>query len=488
MTTLSIRLTKTLSLLLISTTSLFIGSPQANAQSPAAPVAAPSTAAAVDTAPSGGLFIKITEAGVKKSLMALPAFQFVGSPTSARNGVKIGKDLFDVFRNDMDVSGFFDFIKPEAFLEDANKVGLKPAPGEAGGFKYDSWKQIGTEFLVRVGYRVNGNDLSVDSYVYYVPQQKVVLSKTYKAGPNDARTVAHTFANDVIKALTGQPGSFLSKLVVSRSTNKGEKEIFVMDWDAANQKQITRHQTISQSPAVSHDGKWVAYSSFALHNKKTRNLDLFLYNLETGKRSAISYRQGVNSGADFFPGDRSLALTVSNSGNSDIYKMGTDGISLTKLTNTGKGILNVEPAVSPDGSKIAFSSDRSGNAMIYVMNADGSNVKRLTIAGKYNATPSWSPDGKKIAFAGYDSSHFDIFMMNADGTNMSRLTSASKANGKMSNNEEPTFSPDGRNILFRSDRTGKSQLYVTSLDGENERRVTFDQHEYFKPRWSTSFE
>ena len=89
-----------------------------------------------ETSPGGGLFIKISEAGVKKSLMAIPAFQFVGSPTIARNGVKIGKDLFDVFRNDMDVSGFFDFIKPEAFLEDANKVGLKPAPGEVGGFKH----------------------------------------------------------------------------------------------------------------------------------------------------------------------------------------------------------------------------------------------------------------------------------------------------------------------------------------------------------------
>ncbi len=442
-----------------------------------------------ETSPSGGLFIKISEAGVKKSLMAIPAFQFVGSPTIARNGVKIGKDLFDVFRNDMDVSGFFDFIKPEAFLEDANKVGLKPAPGEVGGFKYESWKQIGTEFLVRVGYRVTGDELSVDSFVYYVPQAKVVLAKSYKAQTGDARTVAHTFANDVIKALTGQPGSFLSKIVVSRSTKKGEKEIFVMDWDSANQRQVTRHGTISQSPAWSWDSKMIAYSSFAYHaNQKTRNIDLFTYNLENGRRAAISYRNGVNSGAGFFPGNRYIALTISNSGAADIYKMGIDGINLTRLTQTGKNILNVEPTVSPDGTKIAFSSDRSGNAMIYVMNSDGSNVKRLTIAGKYNSTPSWSPDGKKIAFAGYDSSHFDIFVMNSDGTNMSRLTSASKHNGKMSNNEEPTFSPDGRNILFRSDRTGKYQLYVTSLDGESERRVTFDQYEYFKPRWSPTFE
>jgi TolB protein len=446
-------------------------------------------AASSSTSPaSNGLFIKISEAGMKKSLMAIPSFQFVGS-TGSKSGVAIGKTLFDTFRNDMDVSGFFDIQKPEALPKDAATSGLKPSTSEAGGFTYDYYKQIGTEFLVRVGYRTTGDSMSVDAYVYYVPQQKQVLGKTYKASANDARTVAHTFANDVIKALTGQPGSFLSKIVVSRSTKPGEKEIFVMDWDGANAKQITRHGTISQSPSWSWDTRTIAYSSFAYHaNQKTRNLDLFTYDLNSGKRYAISYRTGVNSGSSFYPDNRHLLLTISNSGQADIYKMTIDGRSLTKLTNAKRNELNVEPVISPDGSKIAFSSDRTGNAMIYVMNSDGTNVKRLTIAGKYNATPAWSPDGKKIAFAGYDASHFDIFLMNADGTNMSRLTSATKKNGKMSNNEEPTFSPDGRNIIFTSDRTGKYQLYITSLDGENERRITFDDHEYFKPRWSPKFE
>lgn len=457
-----------------------------------APAAASSTAAAKanessEAAPNG-LFIKISEAGVKKSLMALPSFQFNGTGAS-KAGVAAGKTLFDVFRNDMDVSGFFDFIKSDALPKDAATAGLKPAPGEVGGFNYEYYKQIGTEFLVRVGYHVSGDELTVDAYVYYVPQAKQVLGKTYKAKTADARTVAHTFANDVIKAVTGQPGSFLSKIVVSRTTKPGEKEIFVMDWDGANPRQVTRHGTISQSPTWSWDGRDIAYSSFAYHaNQKTRNIDLFTYDLESGKRFAISYRTGVNSGASYMPDDRHLLLTLTNGGKADIYRMTVDGRSTEKVTNARANELNVEPVPSPDGSKIAFSSDRSGNAMIYVMNADGSGVKRLTIAGKYNSSPAWSPDGKKIAFAGYDASHFDIFLMNSDGTNMSRLTSAAKKNGKMSNNEEPTFSPDGRNIIFTSDRTGKYQLYITSLDGENERRLTFDDHEYFKPRWSPKFE
>lgn len=436
-----------------------------------------------------GLYIKITDANLKKSLMAIPPFQFVGSPNSSKNGIKVGKDLYDTFRNDMDVSNYFEFIKSEAYLEDVSKVGLKPAPGEAGGFSFASWKQIGAEFLVRVGYRVLGDQLTVDTYTYYVPQQKLVLGKTYKASVNDTRTLAHTFANDVVKELTGQRGMFLSRLVTSRSTRDQEKEIFIMDWDGANQKQISSHSSISLSPTWSYDGKTIAYSSYAYHvREKTRNLDMYTYELSSGRRFLVSYRRGLNSGASFMPDGKTMLLTISNAGNPDIYRMSIDGRSLERLTNGKNGEMYVEPAPSPDGKKIAFSSTHSGRPMIYVMNADGSNMTRLTFAGEYNSTPAWSPDGKKIAFAGLDKTHYDIFVMDADGSNMVRLTSAKKPGGKMADNEDPTFSPDGRNILFRSNRTGKYQLYLVSVDGENERRITFDQHDYFKPRWSPSFE
>lgn len=437
----------------------------------------------------GGLYIKVDSANLKKSLMAIPAFQLSGSPNASKDGIAIGKELYDVFKNDMEVSGYFTLIKPEAFVEDVSKVGLRPAATEAGGFNFASWKQIGTEFLVRVGYRVLGNAVTVDTYTYYVPQQKLVLGKTYKSNLGGARTIAHTFANDLVKELTGRQGFFLSKIVASRSTRKDEKEIFIMDWDGANQKQISNHKSIAQSPTWSYDGKTVAYSAFAYHVKdKTRNLDLFTYDIFTGKRLLVSYRRGLNSGASFTPDSKSILLTISNNGNPDIYQINRDGKGLRKITQGKGGEMNVEPTMSPDGSKIAFSSTRGGRPMIYVMNADGSNVKRLTFAGEYNSTPAWSPDGKKIAFAGLDKTHYDVFVMDADGGNMVRITSAKKPNGRMADNEDPSFSPDGRHLLFRSNRTGKYQLYIASIDGEEERRITFDQHEYFKPRWSPAFE
>lgn len=443
----------------------------------------------IASAQNAGAYIRITDAKFKKSLMALPAFQFQGVSAGSPQHLKIGKDLFDVFRNDMEVSGYFDFIKSDAFLEDTAKTGLRPVGQEQSGFNFSSWKQISTDFLVRVGYRINGDDLSVDTYTYFVPQAKLVLGKTYRAKIGDTRTLAHSFANDVIKELTGTKGMFLSRIVTSRSTKPGQKEIFIMDWDGANSKQVSSHKSIAVSPTWSGDGKTIAYSAFAFHaNDKRRNLDLFTYDTTTGRRFLVSYRKGINSGSTFFPDGRNLLLTISNSGNPDLFKMSLDGKSLDRITNGPRGAMNVEPAVSPDSSKIAFSSDRNGRPHIFIMNVDGSNVRQITIAGEYNSSPRWSPDGQRLVFAGFDKSHFDIFTVNADGSDMVRLTSAKKQNGKMADNEDPSYSPDGRHVLYISNRTGNNQLYISTIDGEVERRITFDNSSYFKPHWSPAFD
>ncbi len=432
------------------------------------------------------IYIKVGEANLKRSLIALPAFQYQGSPSAAKNPLRVGKELFDTVSNDLAVSNYFEFVNQSAFLEDPAKTGLRPAPGATGGFDFEKWKPLGAQFLVRAGYRILKNELTFEAYLYFVPQAKVVLGKTYKANVDDARTVAHTFANDIVKELTGQRGMFLSKLVVSRSTDKGQKEIFVMDWDGANPKQVTSHKSIAQSPAWAPDGKTIAYTAFAYHAKeKTRNADLFSYELATGRRWLLSFKKGINSGAAFMPDGKHLLLTVSSGGNPDIYRMTVEGKNVIPLTNGPRGAMNVEPSMSPDGSKIAFSSDRSGRPMIYVMDSGNkASPKRITFAGEYNSTPRWSPDGKRIVFAGFDKTHFDIFTMNADGTNMIRLTSAKKPNGRMADNEDPSFSPDGRHVLFVSNRTGSRQLFIVNADGENERQITFGRHDHFKPQWS----
>lgn len=433
--------------------------------------------------------IDLGKARAKKSLIAFPALQFFGSPLTNRQQV-IGADLYNVILNDLTVSSFFQFIAPGAFLEDSSKTALTPAPGTPNGFKFQNWSAIGAEFLIRGGYTVNGNDVTLEMYTYDVRRAALVFGKKYRGPISSSRRIAHTFANDFMKELTGSKGMFLSKLVATSDRSGGQaREVFVMDWDGANPVQVTNHRSITLSPAWSPDAKKIAYTAYVQRRKsKMRNADLFVYDLESGKRFLTSFRTGINSGASFAPDNKHIYLTVSQGTSPDIYKMTFDGTLVAKLTNGPAGALNVEPSASPDGSKIAFSSDRAGRPMIYIMNADGTSPKRVTFAGVFNSSPAWSPDGKKIAFAGQSEGNFDVFVMNADGTGMIRLTSARKPNGRMANNEDPSFSPDGRFVVYTSNRTGKSQIYISTVDGTEERRVTQDNYNYFKPRWSINVE
>ncbi len=431
------------------------------------------------------LYIKIDQAKIKKSLVALPPFQYQGTVAANSKFRTIGTTMFKTVMNDLDVSSYFKFIRQDAFLEKTSKTSLKPFPADPKGFKFSKWKTIGTEFLIRAGYKIVGKEIELEVFAYHVPQQKGIFGKSYKGNIGDERRIAHTFANDFIEALTGKSGMFLSQIVVTSDRAGGKaREVFVMDWDGYGVSQVSKHKSVALSPAWAPDGQSVAYTAYAFHKKeKTRNADLFSYGLYSGKRFLLSSRKGINSGAAYDPLGKFIYLTLSQGGNPDIFRMTTDGKYLKRITRGPAGAMNVEPAISPDGKKIAFSSDRSGRPMIYTMNIDGTGIKRVTFAGRYNATPSWAPDSKKIAFAGWDKGHNDIFVMNPDGTSLERLTSAVKRSGKYANNEDPTFSPDGRHIMFVSDRTGKKQLYIVNVDGTNERRITVDRHNYYKPKW-----
>jgi Tol biopolymer transport system component len=164
-----------------------------------------------------------------------------------------------------------------------------------------------------------------------------------------------------------------------------------------------------------------------------------------------------------------IAFVSDRDGNSEIYTMNPDGSGVTRLTNE-PAYNHDQPAISPDGNKIAFSSNRAGGAFnIFLMNVDGSNVTQLTNSGA-DYGPAFSPDGSKILFTSVRSNYFQVFVINADGANETLLSS-----DPFIYDFDPSFSPDGSKIVFASSEAGGNyRIFVMDPDGAN--RVQLSDH------------
>ena len=116
-------------------------------------------------------------------------------------------------------------------------------------------------------------------------------------------------------------------------------------------------------------------------------LAVLISSLVEQARPARAAFPGEN-GRIVFASDRTTGADVNNpDGDYEIFAMNKDGSGVTQLTFNAQKY-DVDPAVSPDGKKIAFISNRDGNQEIYVMNADGSGQTRLTLEPTEDIDPT----------------------------------------------------------------------------------------------------
>ena len=168
-----------------------------------------------------------------------------------------------------------------------------------------------------------------------------------------------------------------------------------------------------------------------------------------------------------------IAFTSTRDGNSEIYVMDSDGSDHVRLTYDPA--IDSDPALSPDGRRIAFVSRRNGRVDgIYVMDSDGEKLMQLTKDSNCS-DPAWSPDGKKIAFTRSKEGR-QVWVMDADGQNQTRLTHAGQ-------NFHPAWSPDGRRIAITSSRLGGG-IVVMDENGNNQERLTRGVLSHDNPSWS----
>ncbi len=369
-----------------------------------------------------------------------------------------------VMRRDLDISGFFEVLDPKGYIESAGKCG---APETTA---FSDWSAIGPEGLVKGKVSVSGSRVTAQLYLLDVQKQQIVLAKEYQGDVAQARMIAHRFANDILKYYTGYPGVFGTEIAFSSRIGRF-KELFVMDMDGSNARQLTNERALAMSASWDPSGSRLVYTSF-----RNRTPDLFLMNVASKSAKQITRTTELEIGAHFLGNDRLLVSRTEGS-DSDIVIMSTDGTIERRLTPPNRAI-DVSPVPSPDGRELIFCSNRGGGPQIYKMGIDGSNPRRISfVNSNYCTSPAWAPSGDKIAFVCRADGNFQMFVSDVNGDNVLQLTSSGS-------NEDPDFSPDGRYLTFSSSYFGGGyNIAIMRTDGTSIKQISKARGGDFEPTW-----
>ena len=415
-----------------------------------------------------GVRIEMERATRKEVRVAVTQF-VLGKDSADPRG--LGLEAREILENDLRLS--------EMFVQIAPKIYESLEQEERGKRAMDlwAWHQMGVQWLIKTEYSVMpGEKLSLVFRLYDTVSERFLLGKRYfVSGKKLLRKVIHRYADELVLQLTGKRGVAETQIAFLSYNNKNT-EIFVVDFDGFNLKQMTRDRTLNLTPTWSPNGRWLVYTSYAGNNPDLVMID----NLGKKPRRTLLRLLGLNAAPSWSPVDDRLTLVLSKDKNSEIYVLNNNR-KLRRLTRHFN--IDTSPTWSPDGKKIAFTSDRSGGGapQIYIMDAhhgDKAGVKRISFGSSYNDNPAWSPNGDKIAYTARVGKRFQIKIYDLTTQNTTVFT---KTRG---NNEQPTWSPDGRFIAYRHKESSEMHTYIQRLGSDKVRQLSFGVGGGVSPSWS----
>lgn len=246
----------------------------------------------------------------------------------------------------------------------------------------------------------------------------------------------------------------------SDNTTNGLLQIFIMDFDGSNKRQLTNLPYDCVYPKWSPDGSKIVFYTevekstpgiYLIDNITEETADEPVYLCDGTNPSFLCDNNIIMFNSDF---DGVLTIYVKILGEDDIYLLGPDTyanqqvlsqdcrwLAFATYTQDGKAIMmydlndttdnalysvsknknaNMNPDISPDNSKIVYSSfDKNLNGTIYIYE-DGIE-KALTKGIKSADMPKFSPDGEKIAFIEIENDKTKLCTMNVNGSGVEYL-------------------------------------------------------------------
>ena len=358
-----------------------------------------------------------------------------------------------------------------------------PAATSIDQVPLDQWKQLGADGLIIGTVKKTPAGVAVQIRLIEVASGRTALGKEYSGTLKNPRLYAHTASDEIHQQQRNLRGVARTKLAFTSDrdgermkgpvVDRGISNIYISDYDGANQTRVTVSRSLDITPAWSPDRNSIAYTSY--RSDFPDILIQFIYEGRVPFKPAAGSSEKQNFLPAWSPDGTQLAFTSNRDHNSEIYVVNRDGTNLRRLTNHPS--IDVTPTWSPTGNQIAFTSDRTGSPQIWIMNADGSEPQRITNESNCDR-PTWSPAPfNEIAYASRGGAGYDIKIFDFASRASKTITDG------VGSNESPAFSPNGRHIAFTSTRAGKEQIFLIDRDGKNLRQVTRQGMNRY-PNWS----
>ena len=386
------------------------------------------------------------------------------------NAAAAAQLLTQVLWDDLSFEREFDLIPRDVYKS-------IPVARSAEQVPFASWREVPADMVFFGSVAMKGNDVVVQVRLFNVRTGDSVFGQEYTTPARNARRIAHEVSDTVHKQLRGVRGVAMTRLafvsdrvresLLGTVEKRAAKEIWVADYDGANEVRITNSRDLNLNPSWSSDGRAIAYSAL----RSNSAYDILMSFITTGVlRNVTKGLFAQNGGASLpvvSPDGRQIVFhaTPDKANAPDLFVINVEGGAPRRLTTHPDA--DTTPTWSPDGKQIAFTSDRTGRPQIYIMNADGSGVRRLPIPDGEADRATWSPAPyNEIAYTARNGPGYDIKVHDLATGQTRQLTFGEGTN------ESPAYAPSGRHISFSSTRNGFVQIFTIGRDGKGLRQVT----------------